>query len=300
MAGDPETFRDDQYVTSDLLCVRCGYNLRTLAWDSVCPECHVAVNQSVLPAGFRFNARREAYHLRRGLLFLVISVLVAAIADVGLTVAMRYVMQLPSDAWRMAALDGHGYAYRTANVLTFLAIWFVAWPYRHSADLLGRRLRVATIVVATIGLLTQIAFWTLLSRSGPGALDDPPLPILVVARIIGLCTPVSLILLWFCLLARVDPSAMPMLRISVCVSLGFCILASLEWIMHTICSIGLTSSLSEGGNVASPGPRAFWLQWCFLSMWWHKYIGAACWAAMLLVTWMFVRRLDSALRRDVG
>ncbi len=46
-------------VTNDLPCVRCGYNLRTLAIDAVCPECGHSVGRSART--FRKRRRRRLW-----------------------------------------------------------------------------------------------------------------------------------------------------------------------------------------------------------------------------------------------
>src|SRR5262245_61149081 len=51
-------------VESDLRCVNCGYNLRTLAWDAVCTECGKPVALSAAPAGFYFTAARDIKPIR--------------------------------------------------------------------------------------------------------------------------------------------------------------------------------------------------------------------------------------------
>ncbi len=99
MPEDSHPGQDPRYVASDLPCARCGYNLRTLAWEASCPECNTRVDQAVLPPGFLVHSRREAYRLRRGLLLLVVSVLIGTSATIGVTFVMRYWYLLPNTAW---------------------------------------------------------------------------------------------------------------------------------------------------------------------------------------------------------
>lgn len=65
------------FVETDLYCVRCGYNLRTLAIESICPECTHPVRDSFLiPADLRW-----LHHIRRGLTVLCIAGLLSIVAN---------------------------------------------------------------------------------------------------------------------------------------------------------------------------------------------------------------------------
>src|SRR5262245_52264499 len=47
-------------ITTDLPCMRCGYNLRTLGTDALCPECATPVAQSI-----ELHSKSGQYNLRR-------------------------------------------------------------------------------------------------------------------------------------------------------------------------------------------------------------------------------------------
>jgi hypothetical protein len=57
-----------EHVRFDMPCIACGYNLRSLPFDGICPECAGSVRQSV--EGFRMQSAPPAYvrALRTGLL----------------------------------------------------------------------------------------------------------------------------------------------------------------------------------------------------------------------------------------
>lgn len=69
-------------VDFDLECHACGYNLRSLAWNSVCTECGRAVAVSTLPEGFRFAGRRYGARTALGVRILLLAILLRALAPV--------------------------------------------------------------------------------------------------------------------------------------------------------------------------------------------------------------------------
>jgi hypothetical protein len=65
-------------VASDLSCVRCGYNLRTLSESAVCPECGRAVSESLAAARVRVPERVRWLLARATEMFLLAAVASAA------------------------------------------------------------------------------------------------------------------------------------------------------------------------------------------------------------------------------
>src|ERR1043166_7425163 len=81
-------------VAQDLTCRGCDYNLRTLRWNDLCPECAQPVAQSQLPQGFDFTSWRNIVWLRRGLRLIVVGILGATLLTIGITVVFCYFNQL--------------------------------------------------------------------------------------------------------------------------------------------------------------------------------------------------------------
>ncbi len=67
-------------LTADLICARCGYNLRGLPADGRCPECFTPVARSVHGNLLRFADPAWVDTLRRGTLIWLWSMLVALVA----------------------------------------------------------------------------------------------------------------------------------------------------------------------------------------------------------------------------
>jgi len=47
-SASPAFEPDGHVIDTDLCCVSCGYNLRTLAPNAICPECAFPVRQSIM------------------------------------------------------------------------------------------------------------------------------------------------------------------------------------------------------------------------------------------------------------
>lgn len=79
--------RDPLRLNSDVFCVGCGYNLRTLSLDAVCPECALPLRQSLLTGGQLAWLKK----VRRGLTLLYCTAFVFALSAV-LIAAVRITM----------------------------------------------------------------------------------------------------------------------------------------------------------------------------------------------------------------
>ncbi len=80
-----------EHIAEDVLCKQCGYNLRTLSTESVCPECGTAVRHSLVGFYLRFAPLVWVRRVRRGLSILILSILLQVLA--GLVVAAWVVVQ---------------------------------------------------------------------------------------------------------------------------------------------------------------------------------------------------------------
>lgn len=101
-------------VETDLACAGCGYNLRTIAWAGICPECGLAVERSRLPADLRFESIKAMQRARTAVTLGAIAILPPIVANIGETilpwnlVAIRDELQSPLTPMAQAyTLYGH-------------------------------------------------------------------------------------------------------------------------------------------------------------------------------------------------
>ncbi len=286
-----------QRVTVDHPCVYCGYNLRSLTWEANCPECNTAVRQSVLPRGFTFASFAEARRFRKGLFLFVASILVAVFVTIAYVVVHRYALQIPLTGRFRTIACLWLYGRYTAGALEAVAICVMVWPRRCGGHLHNTTLGTATLVTASIALFAQLGCLVPLSLSSLSVAPGTIGAVLAwTAPIVwDACSAASLVLVWLCLLRRVDRANAPLLWGFTRVSLLAPVLAFPDGILHATYTIGATIS---GGSWAG---MPWWASMGYTGgMWWAKYVDAPCRVWMLLVVWMFVRRLDAALLRGPG
>ena len=82
--SEPQPPVVDDRVATDLPCLSCGYNLRTLRSDGRCPECGADVADTVAVRLSLMSARDWTRTLGRGLNLLAIWLVAAAVSAVGL------------------------------------------------------------------------------------------------------------------------------------------------------------------------------------------------------------------------
>ena len=87
-------------VPGDLECRRCGYNLRSLCWSSVCPECATLVEASRLPVGCQLRSMRQLRSVRFGLICFCGGVLLAIMPFLIMQIVFLYSEQLPRADYR--------------------------------------------------------------------------------------------------------------------------------------------------------------------------------------------------------
>ncbi|HPF41322.1 MAG TPA: hypothetical protein P5081_19260 [Phycisphaerae bacterium] len=63
------------HVESDLSCIRCGHNLRSLAWDAKCVECGELIERSRVPSYLNLPDLQASNWLRAGLAVLALWIL---------------------------------------------------------------------------------------------------------------------------------------------------------------------------------------------------------------------------------
>jgi hypothetical protein len=100
-ASETASARTSAVVTTDLPCIRCAYNLRTLPWNGICPECGHPVRHSRMPAGLRFHSFSEVRWARRSVALWVLGGLLSTLGYLALYVALICVWprraQVPPD-----------------------------------------------------------------------------------------------------------------------------------------------------------------------------------------------------------
>ncbi len=73
--NDDLVLDQSQVIDHDLPCRQCGYNLRGMAADKLCPECGTEVGRSLLGDQLRYSEPRWVRKLARGLRWIFISVI---------------------------------------------------------------------------------------------------------------------------------------------------------------------------------------------------------------------------------
>ncbi len=80
-------------VDSDRPCATCGYNLRTLAEDGVCPECNSRISDSLTVPGFNLAAG-DAARVVRALKYVVVAAFIHALGLLQALLVFRISLQL--------------------------------------------------------------------------------------------------------------------------------------------------------------------------------------------------------------
>src|SRR5690606_11862442 len=61
-------------LTTELACVQCGYNLRTIHLNAACPECGTAVGETLNTTVAQWDPRRRVTHLYKGVTCLLLAI----------------------------------------------------------------------------------------------------------------------------------------------------------------------------------------------------------------------------------
>lgn len=291
-------------VPTDLACFSCGYNLRTLAWDGLCPECGRPVRESVLPANLRFASYRGIRRTRLGLAIWIVSLAVPAIGTIIFTTAtlsaawfwdeLAQMGDLPRVLFRATAY-AWVYGSSVACLLQVVAIILVTAPLAPGHERFKPRLAFAAAGLALlsgcgVGFGFLPASWFRLALPNPQAVEWVIWPIAHG----GLA--LSLLLAWVYLRARLDPKVCRLLRLTM----RLCLVAPVLVLMGN--GLDIVVTLTDPWIWATPGQpiisdKPWWSGLQEISMTWSKYGGASCRILMLLVLWAYVRVLNAPLRR---
>ncbi len=143
----------DGRVCADTPCLNCGYNLRTLSVEGLCPECAHPVRLSLSGQFLRFAAAPWVGRLARGVLLLII----AAAAAVGggillqmvtlLTLGLTAPSAAPTSSFIMLPALGQFLLAVATLVLVIVGLWFITTqdpgaPHRPEGFTARRVLRV--------------------------------------------------------------------------------------------------------------------------------------------------------------
>jgi hypothetical protein len=296
-------------VTDDLECRSCGYNLRTLPWNAPCPECGTPVASSRLPPDFPARSFREARRIRLGLCLLIISALLVSLASTQFFLAMMHSMQLVEHGYTwlfsVSALFW-SYGPLVAHVLQFAGIVLIAVPASFNARHCFNRLEAATVVCSAAGLIPHCIVTLSISFFGfPGWLAAPA-PLQIVTSILSLGHGLSIVFVVACLSRKIKYPGIPRLLfiIGPVVIAALLVPGEILGEMRTVLGalLGFPTGITVVPTSAVPDDplRTIreWATWLgSYSAGWRKHIGNACWIGLVLVFWLFIRRIDAAMRR---
>jgi len=281
-------------VETDLPCAKCGYNLRTLAWDAKCTECGEPVVHSAPRHGFRFRSERSANRVRTGIGILAASLLAVTLSTAAFTIILRLIFVVPISVYWPAHYSWV-YVRYLASPLQFLAMLLIVQPFAQRHERFKPRIGQLAFVLAILGLMGDVGELTL-ERSFWGAMS-PPQTLVAVRNILGLCWPFAYLGLCVHLLLRVERTAERTLWAVMCLALIGPLLVLCADALFTIGCLLEPSSWRWQVWVLTDNSRPIYdSEMLQPAWWWQNYVVPIAHVAMLLALWLFVRRLRAALR----
>lgn len=208
-------------IDSDLECIGCGYNLRTLTRDANCPECAAPVADSVdaFPPAFLFRRWSSIRWIRLGLLLWVLSILAWAGGLIYCTMRVAWATEL----WTAVLWSWH--AAVQGNVSWLIEIGALLCLCRGIVIEASLTRRLAAIIAVGLylpGCLFQayslfIALTQGLAVSGSIVLIMAPF--MLLGRLVALATMCFLLLMTTSSRARAIRTALCLLLLSMCIPL---------------------------------------------------------------------------------
>ncbi len=265
-------------VDVDLECHACGYNLRSLAWTSVCTECGRAVAQSIPPERFRFKGRRYAARTGLGVRILLVAILLRALTPV--IAVCHYFLWAWVGEWVLrAGLYAWVYSDPVIALVELAAVIAFQPPIGQGTRVrLIARIAIAAYALATVYrvALASIVFFNL---SLPG--------VYAVAWFASRLDYVGLVLLLFLLSTTVDRLGRPtlwmlMVGVSVAATAGVATLIARELIWYETFEFIQTSGTIDPGD------------------WWRRAGLAVFWIIVAIGLTIYLRQLRTALRDSGG
>lgn len=155
-------------VNEDILCRRCGYNLRGLHSDGTCPECMTGVGDSLHADLLRFGDPRWVRELSRGVTLLLISTLGGIVIGVAWVTTASAIMGMGGTVVLRAALGGVALLSLALACVAGLAYWKVTTPEPGATQPGGSP---ASRRIARTALLAGLVLDALTSASDPDVYD---------------------------------------------------------------------------------------------------------------------------------
>lgn len=253
-------------VDFDLECHACGYNLRSLAWNSVCTECGRPVAESIPPDGFRFAGCRYAARTALGVRILLVAILLRALTPV--VAVCHYFLWAWVGEWVLrAGLYAWIYSDPVIALVELAAVIAFQPPIGQGTRVrLIARIAIAAYALATVYrvALASIVFFNL---SLPG--------VYAVAWFASRLDYVGLVLLLFLVTTTVDRRRRPtlwmlMVGVSVAATAGVATLIARELIWYeTFEFVQFSASIDPGDWWRRAGLAVFWI---IIAIWLTVYL----------------------------
>ncbi|MCH8807913.1 MAG: hypothetical protein IH986_17750 [Planctomycetes bacterium] len=290
-------------IGTDQPCRECGYNLRSLSLDGVCPECGRPVRRSIIPDGLRFDSFRAMRRTRLGIGVWVLALALPAMGTSAFKVVTLVTPLIwgelapPNQPFRflyMATIYTWSFAGAAAGLLIGLGVLLITFPFTRRTALYRPKLAICAAGVALLLMVTALissALWRLLLAPGLSLLP-------LILGIVGTCAhAAALLLCWIYLMLRLDREHCRRLRLVMWAGLlAFGLLVS-ELPLQILLSFGNLWVTPVGGVGFTFDPPAWWDPVFAFHQTWARYGGNTCYVLMILCLWAYARTLNTALRR---
>ncbi|MFQ5807806.1 MAG: hypothetical protein ACE5I3_15270, partial [Phycisphaerae bacterium] len=262
-------------VETDLPCAKCGYNLRTLPWESKCPECGAAVLKSAPPVGFRFHSQRSENLARWGTGILAAAFLVEVLGAMAMTAAFRVFFVAPRFVY-WVGFYAWIYGGWLGSFGRFAAILLLTQPFARATERFKPRFALVAVIFASVGILGTLLDLVLRFSGltlGAGRIE------IVAAHVCGLCFGIAYVLTCAHLLLRVERHQQRALWSLLCPIVAAQVLVLYVNIIAAGLFFSGAAPVISSSNVASSSP---WRYLLVDLLWWQKNVVAACWTGLLL------------------
>lgn len=274
-------------IDTDLPCVTCGYNLRTLGVDAVCPECATSVSMSIASPESCSLSAQDAARFVRILALLPLCIAIEAI----LVIQMQVVYLVSDDSARTAFratwnVRWYGHAFNRFLLGICGALAYLGLPASYARK--PRRIALAlaaTSAVSALASLSMFQFPGRVSSLTPPAHIDPKDALYAFAEL------TSTLSWWLVLALLLAASPVRVSRIAAMAFGAFLIL---------IFSFSeLANSVSMAAMSAFPGsdwPTRFYVLVCNHGEWWNHIVYPMASMVWLVLFWALVSRVQPRCR----